>query len=475
MTPKRRALITLLKLSDLAVVIAAFSFALALTVDSGSGTSWKALLEMRVSIQNAMFVAAYLGAWHFVLKAFGLYRSYRLSPASRESKDVAFACLVATAPLVPFDLLLDFEYVNSLFLSAFGSFTFVTLILERRLLRAVARQVRRRGHNLRNVVVVGDGQEALGTSAGLVRRNDLGYRLVELIEITRSDSREEEEQQSTAAMERLHKLIEEQPIDEVFVALPLDCSQSLIWPIISLCEEQGVMVRVLARVADLSWGRAVIDEVGGKPVITIFSGPPDTLRLHAKRALDLVGSAVGLILLSPIMLMVALAIKMDSNGRVLFGQERVGHNRRVFRAWKFRTMVDGADKMQESLESLNEAEGPIFKIKEDPRITRVGSFLRRTSIDELPQLFNVLKGDMSLVGPRPLPLRDVTRIDVRWHKRRFSVKPGITCLWQINGREPTFDDWIKADMEYIDNWSLKLDARILMKTIPAVISGHGAH
>ena len=131
--------------------------------------------------------------------------------------------------------------------------------------------------------------------------------------------------------------------------------------------------------------------------------------------------------------------------------------------------------MQSALESLNEADGPVFKIEKDPRITRVGRWLRHMSIDELPQLVNVVKGEMSLVGPRPLPLRDVSRIDVRWHKRRFSVKPGITCLWQVNSRAPRFDEWIRADMEYIDNWSLALDLKILMKTIPAVLSGEGAH
>jgi lipopolysaccharide/colanic/teichoic acid biosynthesis glycosyltransferase len=174
--------------------------------------------------------------------------------------------------------------------------------------------------------------------------------------------------------------------------------------------------------------------------------------------------------------LVALLIKLDSLGPVLFRQERVGLNKRRFSLFKFRTMVEGAERQQPLLEGLNQANGPVFKIKDDPRITRLGQFLRHYSIDELPQLFNVLKGDMSLVGPRPLPVRDIERIDTRWHKRRLSMKPGVTCLWQVNGRsDVNFDRWVRMDLEYIDNWSLGLDLKILLKTLPAVLKGAGAY
>jgi len=218
-----------------------------------------------------------------------------------------------------------------------------------------------------------------------------------------------------------------------------------------------------------------VDVVDGRPVITIFSGPPDSPRLLAKRLMDVLVSAVLLILLAPVFLVVAIAIKLDSPGPVFFVQQRVGLNGRRFWFYKFRTMVKDAEQRQAALEQLNEAHGPVFKIRNDPRVTRAGRWIRRLSFDEFPQLINVLRGDMCLVGPRPLPLRDVSRIDVSAHKRRFSVRPGITCLWQINGREPEFDDWIKTDMEYIDNWSLRLDAKILLRTIPSVLSGRGAY
>jgi exopolysaccharide biosynthesis polyprenyl glycosylphosphotransferase len=226
---------------------------------------------------------------------------------------------------------------------------------------------------------------------------------------------------------------------------------------------------------NLFLARAQLDEIDGRPVITIFTGPPDSLLLLAKRVLDFGVSLVALVLLFPALAAIAVAIKLGSPGPVFFVQDRVGLNGRQFRFYKFRTMVRDAEQMQEELEAFNEAQGPVFKIRDDPRITRVGRWIRRLSIDEVPQLLNVLRGDMSLVGPRPLPLRDVSRIDARSHRRRFSVRPGITCLWQINRREPQFDDWVKTDMEYIDNWSFALDIKILLRTIPAVLSGRGAY
>jgi lipopolysaccharide/colanic/teichoic acid biosynthesis glycosyltransferase len=202
---------------------------------------------------------------------------------------------------------------------------------------------------------------------------------------------------------------------------------------------------------------------------------PDDQRLAAKRAIDLIGAVLGLIALSPVLILAALAVKLTSPGPVLFVQPRYGLNRRRFNMLKFRTMVDGADKLQAQLEHLNEHSGPTFKIKDDPRMTAVGRWLRRTSIDELPQLLNVCWGDMSLVGPRPLPERDVHRFTDAALMRRFSVRPGLTCLWQVHGRsEVDFDQWIALDLEYIDQWSLGLDMSILAKTVPVVLRGRGA-
>jgi exopolysaccharide biosynthesis polyprenyl glycosylphosphotransferase len=202
---------------------------------------------------------------------------------------------------------------------------------------------------------------------------------------------------------------------------------------------------------------------------------PDDHRLTIKRALDVCGAAAVIVVLSPVMLAAAAAVKLTSHGPALFTQERFGLNRRRFQMLKFRTMVADAEQLQNDLEERNEANGPVFKIAADPRITRVGRFLRRTSIDELPQLFNVLRGDMAIVGPRPLPVRDVQRFTRASDMRRFSVRPGLTCLWQVSGRSNlTFEEWISLDLRYIDGWSLALDFLILLRTVPAVIRGTGA-
>jgi exopolysaccharide biosynthesis polyprenyl glycosylphosphotransferase len=194
-----------------------------------------------------------------------------------------------------------------------------------------------------------------------------------------------------------------------------------------------------------------------------------------KRGFDVAVASLLLLLLLPVLLSVAIAVKLSSRGPIFFLQDRIGLNKRRFKIWKFRTMVPGAEKLMATVEARNEATGPVFKMKNDPRVTPVGRWLRRTSLDELPQLFNVLMGDMSLVGPRPLPVRDYEGFNQDWQRRRFSIKPGITCLWQVNGRSGiSFDQWMRLDLQYLDEWSLWLDLKILAKTVPAVLKGAGA-
>jgi exopolysaccharide biosynthesis polyprenyl glycosylphosphotransferase len=216
-------------------------------------------------------------------------------------------------------------------------------------------------------------------------------------------------------------------------------------------------------------------DFNGLPIVTLDSVPRFSWRTEAKRIFDLAGATVLLFFTLPLFLLAAIAIKLDSMGPVFFIQDRVGLNKRRFRMIKFRTMSVDAESKMEELEHLNEKTGPIFKMRNDPRVTRVGRWLRKTSVDELPQLINVLLGDMSVVGPRPLSLRDALRMEEAWQKRRFSVKPGLTCLWQVSGRSNlSFEQWMQLDLEYIDHWSLGLDASILLRTIPAIVLARGA-
>ena len=251
-------------------------------------------------------------------------------------------------------------------------------------------------------------------------------------------------------------------VDEVVIALPMKSFYSEAARIVGQCQEQGVIVRVLNTIFDLEHGRTDSGELEITHVATYSTGLFEGWPLMFKRIFDILVSSVFLLLLTPLLVIVAILVRCDSPGPVFFVQERVGLNKRIFRMYKFRTMAANAEKAQAELEKLNEADGPVFKIKSDPRITRLGKFLRKTSIDELPQLLNVLKGDMSLVGPRPLPIRDYKGFEQDWLRRRFSVRPGITCLWQVNGRSSlSFHEWMKLDLHYIDNWSLWLDVKVI--------------
>jgi exopolysaccharide biosynthesis polyprenyl glycosylphosphotransferase len=278
-----------------------------------------------------------------------------------------------------------------------------------------------------------------------------------------------------ASFSQLPKLLANNVIDEVIICLPVKTFYDEIRSIAESAEEQGITVRIYSDLFDLKLSHAVAGEIGEAPILSLYSSRASDWQIFAKSAIDFLGASALLIFLSPLMQAVEIAIKLTSTGPVFFVQERVGLRKHRFKMFKFRTMNVDAPIQQAKLEQLNEAAGPVFKMKDDPRVTRIGKFLRKTSLDELPQLINILLGDVSLVGPRPLPERDFRRFNKLWFNRRFSVKPGITCIWQISGRsETSFDKWIQQDLEYIDKWSLALDLKILLRTIPTVLRGTGA-
>lgn len=248
-----------------------------------------------------------------------------------------------------------------------------------------------------------------------------------------------------------------------------------IAPLLAACEREGVEVLVRPGLFATSPHRLAIDQLGGEPVLHLRAQSASAGDLLIKQCVDYLGAALLLLLLAPLFAAVALLVALTSRGPILFTQRRAGLNGRPFVLYKFRSMHAGAEEQQQELAAHNEMKGPVFKVRADPRVTPVGRFLRRHSLDELPQLWNVLRGEMSLVGPRPLPLEEVARFADDAHRRRLSVKPGLTCLWQISGRNDIadFDDWVRLDLDYIDQWSLWLDFKILLATIPVALLGRG--
>jgi exopolysaccharide biosynthesis polyprenyl glycosylphosphotransferase len=245
---------------------------------------------------------------------------------------------------------------------------------------------------------------------------------------------------------------------------------------ISACEVEGVEAWLMADFIRTSIARPDFDTLAGRPVLVIRTTPALSWALLVKDLIDRVGALIGLIVSAPLFILIAISVRASGPGPIFFRQARAGRHGRPFTMFKFRTMVTDAEMQHEELQKFNQMEGPVFKMAKDPRITRIGQLLRKTSFDELPQLWNVLRGEMSLVGPRPLPIYEVAKFETPAQRRRLSMKPGLTCLWQVSGRNElkSFEHWVKLDLEYIDHWSLWLDIRILLKTIPVVLSGAGA-
>jgi exopolysaccharide biosynthesis polyprenyl glycosylphosphotransferase len=327
----------------------------------------------------------------------------------------------------------------------------------------------------RNVLVIGSGPLALRCYESLLMSKAVCYRVSGFVDNPGSHTIPERiKPLLIAKLEELEGLLVSVDVDEVIIAMPFRSCYDDIQAVIHICGVVGVAVSYWVQPFCHPAGHFKIGELGSQFHLTHHPNRLLESNLH-KRIADLLISTVILFASAPLLVLIAIAIKLDSRGPVLFLQKRYGKNKRLFTMYKFRTMIEGAERQQTALEAENEAIGPNFKIRHDPRITRVGKVLRKTSMDELPQLFNILRGDMSLVGPRPLPVRDVQRFTESWLMRRFCVKPGLTCLWQINGRSNTgFEQWIAYDLEYIDTWSPLLDLKILLLTVPAVVRGSGA-
>ena len=432
------------------------------------GSDW-AVWWRQIVPEPVAFLALYAIGWVTTLTLNGLYRPRARWSMRAEALDVLRATLLMA--LVTLSVLFIFRLpdVSRLFLLVLFPVQATVTILSRAAIRLWMEWLRRSGKNTRFVLVLGSGPRGQAFAKKIEDHQELGLRVIGFLDDS-DDFLLPGRWQRLGAIEDLEPVLHERIVDEVAICLPFS-QWTLIDAIAQLCEEEGKIVRIPMDVLDRAISAGRMEELDGTPVFSLVSGPDRELALAAKRLLDVVASALGLVILSPILVTVALAIAIDDGRPVLFRQRRVGLHGRPFDVVKLRSMTRDAEQRQAELAHRNEINGRAFKVTDDPRVTRIGRFLRRTSLDELPQLWNVLRGEMSLVGPRP-PLPDEVAGYDLWHRRRLSMKPGMTGLWQVRGRrEPDFDRWVAADLEYIDRWSLWLDFKILAQTIPAALEG----
>jgi exopolysaccharide biosynthesis polyprenyl glycosylphosphotransferase len=397
-------------------------------------------------------LAIILPTWAVLLPLFRVYSEPGLGPLQqilRLSKAIGFAWLVMLAV----QFFLNQDQSNRLIV-------LFTLVINYLLLvsyRVILFKITKHGAlDIRHVAVVGVGKIAQDFARTIEAHRDWGLKLVGVF-----------------SQDEVRDVLESGGIDELILVADRD-SLNEFTHLFVMCEELGVTTRVILNFFPHSISRMELHQFQGFPLLSFSTTPTNEAVMVVRRILDVLLAGLLVVITLPITLVTAALIKLSSPGPILFKQDRCGLNGRLFLMYKFRSMVDNAEQLRFELEALNEMDGPVFKSSRDPRITLIGKIIRRFSIDELPQLYNVLRGDMSLVGPRPPLPQEVARYE-RWQRRRLSMKPGITCLWQISGRnQVSFDDWMKLDLTYIDNWSLLLDLKILLKTVPVVLLGRGA-
>jgi exopolysaccharide biosynthesis polyprenyl glycosylphosphotransferase len=370
--------------------------------------------------------------------------------------------------------LFKLEFIARSFVLSFAALQFFGLVLGRIAVLEIAGLVRRRRGDAHRVLIVGSGDRAVEFATTLKTGSPIRVEIIGFVSVA-GEAGHPAARPHLGYVGSLDALLDREAVDEVVFAVP-GKQPELFRDALAACDDRGVDVLLTLPPQLPSKANLEIANVSGVnlPMLGLRRTPTGELRLAVKRLMDIAGGLVGIIIAGPVMIATAIAIKIDSKGPVLFRQTRAGRNGRKFTMYKFRSMVVDAEEKKAALMHLNEMGGPVFKIKRDPRITRVGRFIRRTSIDELPQFFNIFMGDMSMVGPRP-PLPSEVEEYEAWQRRRLSVKPGLTGAWQVSGRNQVdFDEWMQLDLEYIDNWSLWLDIKIMAKTIPTVLFHKGA-
>ncbi len=416
-------------------------------------------------------VITFLWWWIFSLQ--GAYTFDRFTSLSQEIKTVFKTVFFGTLILLSGAFLLKIYFPARTLIVIFAGINLLFLILEKAVMCYLTNELRKRGYHKKPVIIVGTGEKAREFMELI--KDDPGEEL-EIVGFIGEKERNVGNKIYGADIlgdfRNLKKVLHSHPIDEVIFALSKENLK--IGEMLRLCEKEGVTTSIITDFPVSAKTNVQLKMAHNLPLLTLSRVPYSPWQLFLKRIVDIVISALALTILSPLFLIIAVLVKFTSAGPVFYHWRVVGFNKRPFKSWKFRTMVENADELKAKLWEKNEMQGPVFKMRDDPRITRVGRTLRRFSLDELPQLYSVLRGDMSLVGPRPPLIGEVHRFE-SWQRRKLSLKPGLTCLWQVSGRNEIrdFDDWAKLDLEYIDNWSLWLDLKIFFKTVYVVLSGSG--
>ncbi len=411
--------------------------------------------------------------WTALLVTREAYTARRGVSVREEAWQLAQVVALGTLGLAATGWALRLDFVSRPFLALFALLDLLALVGERLAVRRLAGALERRGLGYRRLLVVGLGPRAREVAAILDAHPGWGLELVGFVAADGEGGETAAGRPVLGRLEELERILRREVVDEVLFAVAQRDLERLEEPLL-VCAELGVRARVALPLPRLA-SRVLLEELEGIPLLTFASSPAAPFPLFLKRLMDLTVAVAGLLLLAPLMGLVAAAIRLTSPGPALFRQVRCGLNGRRFVLYKFRTMYADAEARLQEVAHLNEVRGPAFKARRDPRVTPLGRILRRLSLDELPQLINVLKGDMSLVGPRPPLPEEVARYE-RWQRRRLAMKPGLTGLWQVSGRAEIadFDRWTQLDLAYIDHWSLWLDLKILLRTLPAVLSTRGA-
>jgi len=406
--------------------------------------------------------------------------SSRIYPAKRLRSFSEVAWIYFKNVALSLILLISAVYViffiktSRLLLLSASCYAFFFLLVKEWLVRRALLRFRKKGKNLRNVIIVGGRDQAIEKMAEEVERNHLlGLQIKGVITLSKPGLSAIAGIPVIGPLADLEAALDREVVDCVIFLTGYEQNEQVKDAIIQ-CDQRGLEIWVQFDFFKKTISAVDIERLEGMPFLNFHSGPENAAAIVFKYAADRIASLILLILLSPVFLFVTLGIKLTSPGPVIFKQHRVGLNGRRFVFLKFRSMVNNAEQLRHALHKKNEMKGPVFKMKDDPRITPFGKFLRKTSLDELPQLWNVFIGDMSLVGPRP-PIPSEVQHYTGWQRRRLSMRPGITCIWQVEGRNKIqdFSDWARLDLEYIDNWSLWLDLKLLLKTIPAVLKATG--